>query len=236
MLAGRADRPAARPRARDHRAGPGRGHRASPSRGAGKGDVVLVAGKGHERGQYAGAAQSSRSTTARWQRGAGRAGQHRAGQQRAGAAGGRAAHRAAIEQGLIRSHGPDMQEDRDPAVRERRSPGSPAPAPTRWPTRRAIVTGPVVIDSRQAGPGSLFAALPGDPGRRARLRRPGGGGRRHRGAGHPAGRRAGADRRRTCRGARPRWPGPWWTGCPASRSPRSPGRRARPPPRTWPPS
>ena len=28
--------------------------------------------------------------------------------------------------------------------------------------RSAVVTGPVVIDSRQAGPGSLFAALPGE--------------------------------------------------------------------------
>ena len=29
------------------------------------------------------------------------------------------------------------------------------------PDPAALVTGPVVIDSREAGPGSLFAALPG---------------------------------------------------------------------------
>ena len=49
----------------------------------------------------------------------------------------------------------------------------------------AIVTGPVVIDSRQAEPGSLFAALPGRARRRARLRAAGGGGRGHGGARRP---------------------------------------------------
>ena len=51
----------------------------------------------------------------------------------------------------------------------------------------AMVTGPVIIDSRAAAPGRAVRRAARQPGRRARLRRPGGGRRGRRGAGQPAG-------------------------------------------------
>ena len=58
----------------------------------------------------------------------------------------------------------------------------------------AAIVDTVVIDSRAAGPGALFAALPGRAGGRPRLRARRGGGRCRRGAGHPPGRGAHAGR------------------------------------------
>src|SRR6185437_10832585 len=92
----------------------------------------------------------------------------------------------------------------------------------------AVVAGPVIIDSRAAEPGALFAALPGA-----------------RADGHDFAAQAVAagavavlaSRRSWCPTSPPPWPGwpgPWWTPGPACRSPGSPGPRARRPRRTWP--
>ncbi len=99
-----------------------------------------------------------------------------------------------------------------------------------------VVTGPVVIDSRRAVPGALFAALPGEHA-----------------DGHEFAAAAVAAGAVAVLAARP-LPGlpaivvddvtaalgalarAVAAGCPASRSSASPGRRARPPPRISPPS
>ena len=60
----------------------------------------------------------------------------------------------------------------------------------------AVVDGAVVIDSREAGPGGLFVALPGRARRRPRLRRRAASGRRDRLAHHPADRGQPLHRRR----------------------------------------
>ncbi len=175
---------------------------------SGKGDVVLVAGKGHETGQYVGETvlpfDDAEVTAAALARHA--------------------------------DHGGGTRVIPLSARRDRR--GHVGRPIRRLPPRMPSVTGPVVIDSRQVVPGALFAALPGEhvdghdyaaaAARQGRGRHP---------------RRPAAARRRARRSSSsPTSPSPSAcsrapssAGCPTRPSSASPGRRARPRPRTSPP-
>ena len=134
MLAGVLTVAGRRPRARDHRAGPGRrdrpGHRPRRPRGTWC----------WWRARATSAASTSGAQVIPFDD---REVPRRRSRAACGRAGRRRARRARADRGTTC----------DPAVRRRRSPRSPAPALDLVADPAALVTGPVVIDSRQAGPG-----------------------------------------------------------------------------------